>query len=106
LEYLFQIFSLTFSSGENVEEAFVETAKHIFEKIQNGRYLGASPPFIFCSFLFSSILERSETLFFLAQFLSFFLFHHSLDLNAAESGVQQKTVPVSNKATAQEGCAC
>jgi len=55
-------------SGENVEESFMETAKQIYDKIQNG----------------------------------------SLDLNAAESGVQKKTtVPVTDKSAAAAGsCAC
>lgn len=48
--------SIFFSSGENVEEAFLETAKKIYESIQDG----------------------------------------SLDLNAAESGVQKK--PTANGA--------
>lgn len=55
-------------SGENVEESFIETAKQIFDKIQNG----------------------------------------SLDLNAAESGVQKKSsVPVIEKtATSPSSCSC
>jgi len=55
-------------SGDNVEEAFLETARKIYEKIQNG----------------------------------------SLDLNAAESGVQQKSVPIAEKAqqSQKEACNC
>ncbi|KJE92104.1 Ras-like protein Rab-14 [Capsaspora owczarzaki ATCC 30864] len=58
-------------TGANVEESFIETAKTIFQNIQNG----------------------------------------SLDLNAAESGVQQKTQPapavdLGDKPAANSGCGC
>jgi hypothetical protein len=49
--------------GENVEDAFLETAKKIFQNIQDGR-------FDRCLLLGS---------------------HRSVDLNAAESGVQHKS---------------
>ena len=55
--------------GENVEDAFLETAKQIYQNIQDG----------------------------------------SLDLNAAESGVQQKSpssVPLSEKAPPKSGGCC
>merc|ERR1712146_538409 len=55
-------------TGANVEDAFLETAKQIYQNIQDG----------------------------------------SLDLNAAESGVQQKSqsgsVPLSEKAPGKSGC--
>jgi len=70
-----------------VEEAFLETARKIYEKIQNGRWANILP---FFSIHVSSILLLS------------------LDLNAAESGVQQKSVPIAEKAqqSQKEACNC
>jgi hypothetical protein len=58
-----------YARGENVEDAFLSTAKQIYQNIQDG----------------------------------------SLDLNAAESGVQQKSpssVPLSDKAPPKSGGCC
>ena len=63
---------LFFDSGDNVEDAFLETAKKIYQNIQDG----------------------------------------SLDLNAAESGVQHKPLqpgrvqPPNQQNPTKEGCAC
>jgi len=54
---------------------------------------------------------KTEGEFFSVLFVNSFLptdssSNNSLDLNVAESGVQQKSVPISDRAEVKDGCAC
>ncbi len=80
--------------GENVEDAFLETAKQIYQNIQDGR----------CVAVARAGLGAHDTHWFVCVGAP------SLDLNVAESGVQQKqatgTVAMNEKGPAKQGGCC
>ena len=65
-------------SGEHVEDAFLETAKQIYQNIQDGRWVDAAG-IAFASRSWPGLGVRRSS-----------ILPCSLDLNVAESGVQQK----------------
>lgn len=73
----------SFCSGENVEDAFLETARKIYQNIQDGRY----DPMMLRSAQPCNVTRN-----------------YSLDLNAADTGVQPKqTLPRPTAAGAAQG---
>jgi hypothetical protein len=81
-------------TGENVEEAFLKTAKLIYQSVQDGKYVALSFTLCYCVL----ILETNDG-----------CLHCSVDLNA-EAGIQVRTPGnTGGGASANEtkkGCPC